>query len=201
MTRTRTTRILHLGIVLAGALATQGVVRWFIVAVLTFTLFVMVPHLERIAHQNSQQLIKQDLVRVVDQLCLYLSAGMTIPIALARVSSAGDSRAHQQLLATVQLYAIGQDLHSSVETLVEQDAQWLPLVRMIQRSIVSGASLTDQLGQYCDFVALEAHSAAIIRVRRVGVKAVLPLAFCFLPAFFTLTIVPIVISIVSSLTL
>jgi len=61
----------------------------------------------------------------------------------------------------------------------------------------SGAPLSDVLAGLAEDARARALLAARLRARAVGVRAVLPLGLCFLPAFVLLGVVPLVAGMVS----
>ena len=70
---------------------------------------------------------------------------------------------------------------------------------MLLRSVESGASLSSALTACAEQMRQVRGSELENRARAVGVKAVAPLAGCFLPAFIVLAVVPIVASLVTGL--
>jgi pilus assembly protein TadC len=74
-----------------------------------------------------------------------------------------------------------------------------PLARALARSADSGVALAGQLRQQAADAARLARSRAEAAARRVGVRTVLPLMICFLPAFFLIGVVPIIGGVVGSM--
>ena len=79
------------------------------------------------------------------------------------------------------------------------DPALAPVGRALVRSVESGAALTTALISCVEQLRAERGADLERRARAVGVKAVLPLAACFLPAFVLLAVVPIVGSLVMDL--
>ena len=186
-------------IVVAGFISTQGVIRWVITGALSIILVGVVPHLEQMSKDDSIALTHREIANVLNDLALSMSAGTTLVAALRIVAAKSDSRSHTQIKYVISLYDLGQDLSTALEWLVVQDKQWLPIVRMFQRTSVTGAPLLEQLDTYITFIGAQAQTEAMRKIRKVGVKSLLPLTICFLPAFMLLTVVPIVMSLVSTL--
>ncbi|HRY08742.1 MAG: type II secretion system F family protein [Actinobacteria bacterium] len=74
-----------------------------------------------------------------------------------------------------------------------------PVGRVLLRSVESGASLSAALITCADQMRHVRGAELENRARAVGVKAVAPLALCFLPAFIVLAVVPIIGSLVTEL--
>jgi pilus assembly protein TadC len=66
------------------------------------------------------------------------------------------------------------------------------------RSSTSGTHAVDLLGSLADEMRREQRLAATEAARRAGVRAVLPLGVCFLPAFVLLGIVPTLVGLAGS---
>jgi len=79
------------------------------------------------------------------------------------------------------------------------DPELAPVGRVLLRSVESGAALTTALISCVEQLRAQRGAELERRARAVGVKAVLPLAVCFLPAFVLLAVVPIVGSLVMDL--
>lgn len=84
-------------------------------------------------------------------------------------------------------------------------AEWLeepllaPVGRLLVRASESGGALSTSLVACAQRMRDERAGALESRAKAVGVKAVLPLGACFLPAFILLAVVPIIASLVFGL--
>jgi pilus assembly protein TadC len=76
---------------------------------------------------------------------------------------------------------------------LDSSAQLAALARTARRSSASGARLAGAFEQLAGQLRRDARAAAEARAQRAGVLAVAPLAFCFLPSFVCLGIVPAVV--------
>ena len=73
------------------------------------------------------------------------------------------------------------------------------LARTVARSSRTGAPLAGLLATSAEGLRAQAAADALIEVRRTGVRSVLPLGLCLLPAFVLLGIVPVVGGLLPSL--
>lgn len=71
--------------------------------------------------------------------------------------------------------------------------------RTIQRSTQSGSAIGPSFARLADEVRRDVRAQAEERARRVGVRTVLPLGVCFLPAFMLLGVAPTIIGALSSM--
>lgn len=71
--------------------------------------------------------------------------------------------------------------------------------RDLARSVRSGLGLADLLRQHAADARKALAAEALVRARAAGVKSVVPLMVCFLPAFFALGVIPLVGSVIVGL--
>jgi pilus assembly protein TadC len=64
----------------------------------------------------------------------------------------------------------------------------------LARSVESGTMLVETLNHHARAARADRRAALQIRARAVGVRSVLPLMICFLPAFLLLGVLPSVVS-------
>lgn len=142
--------------------------------------------------------LQRQAADAVDCLAACLRAGVPVWAALAAVSRAFDDPIGPVLHRVVNRHAMGAGHADTFAELLDSDAL-APVARVLMRSVESGASLGPALGDCADQMRAEHAAALQVRARSAGVKAVGPLAVCFLPAFVLLAVVPIVGSLVMDL--
>lgn len=64
----------------------------------------------------------------------------------------------------------------------------------LSRSVDSGTFMVEALGRHAVAAREARRTALVVRARSVGVRSVLPLMTCFIPAFLLLGVVPTVVS-------
>ena len=72
------------------------------------------------------------------------------------------------------------------------DEVWGPVARDVARSARSGTSLVEVLYVHADEARLARREVTLQRARTAGVRSVVPLMACFLPAFILVGVVPII---------
>ncbi|MPN43713.1 hypothetical protein SDC9_191273 [bioreactor metagenome] len=72
------------------------------------------------------------------------------------------------------------------------DPVWSLVARDLARSVESGSTLVDLLRTHAERSRKEWHAVIVARARTVGVRSVLPLMTCYLPAFMLVGIVPVI---------
>jgi Flp pilus assembly protein TadB len=80
---------------------------------------------------------------------------------------------------------------------LRDDPRLRPLAVAMSRSGTTGAQLAEQLRSSARDLRAERASATTEAARRAGVRAVLPLGGCFLPAFVLLGVVPTLVGLAS----
>lgn len=131
---------------------------------------------------------------VVELLILSLSSGMTIPAAVRTVATESNCYLASELGKAFQNHQFGADLADELSPIAIQNQYWKLLVRLLQQSWQQGATILENLTELNDYL-LELERATVLRkVKRAGVMSVLPLGFCFLPAFGLVVVLPLVAS-------
>ncbi|KDN16385.1 type II secretion system F family protein [Amycolatopsis rifamycinica] len=141
---------------------------------------------------------KLRLAGTLDLLAACLRAGLPVPSALEAVAGTAPEAASAALNATAGLLALGS----------RPDEAWAPvrsvpglgeLAAAAIRTSRSGAAFAtaagDLAGRFRDELATEAEE----RAERAGVALALPVGLCFLPAFFCLGVLPVVLGLVGRL--
>ena len=140
----------------------------------------------------------------LDVLAVCLAAGMAGSAAAAATAASAPPRLARILRRAADLLALGAD--PAVAWSVSPDlpagsvdAQTDALLRLARRSASSGAALADGAAELADQSRHEAIHAAAAAAERAGVLVAGPLGLCFLPAFFCLGIVPVVVGLAGDL--
>jgi len=128
----------------------------------------------------------RELPRVADLLAACLQAGLPLPAAAAEVGRVVDESTARQLRHLV----VG--LRSPSAGGSDRADGWWRLERAVVRATERGAPLADVLTALAADERDRARWAAEEAARRAGVRAVGPLAACFLPAFVLVGVLPVV---------
>lgn len=135
---------------------------------------------------------------MIELLCAALASGATMRDSLAVVrDSMSESPVAGVLARVVSAVDLGADPKEAWSEWIN-DPVLGRLAHSIARSHQSGAGLVDVLEGASRELRREHRRRVETAARGAGVKAVIPLAVCFLPAFFALGVVPIVASLASS---
>jgi pilus assembly protein TadC len=135
-----------------------------------------------------------EIPAALDLLAACLSAGAAPTQAMAAVGQCFDGEVGNVLSSVASLSALGASPEVAWSTAIETAGQgrWQPIARAIIRAHYSGAALTEVLVHLADDRRRWLRSNARTAAERAGVKAVLPLGLCFLPAFVLVGVVPVV---------
>jgi pilus assembly protein TadC len=134
-----------------------------------------------------------ELPLVLDLLAVCLRAGMPLVLALETVSEALPGPFGRDLAVVAGMQRLGS---APAEAWIglRADPDLAPVARAVERSAESGSRLAAAFER----LAAERRSVLAVegeaRARRAGVIAMAPLGLCFLPAFVSIGIVPIVLS-------
>ena len=142
--------------------------------------------------------ISRDTPVFIDLLAATLASGATMRSSLAAAAHAMHNSPIQIRLAPVlAAIELGADPRDAWSTLIREPVLG-QLATSVMRSYDTGAGLESVLVGIASDMRREHRSRVEVAARTAGVKAVIPLAVCFLPAFFVLGVVPIVASLAAS---
>jgi hypothetical protein len=127
----------------------------------------------------------------LDLLAACLSAGAAPAQALAAVGGAFDGEIGATLSAVARLTTLGAPIETAWSAPL-RDRRWAPIARAVIRAHYSGAALTDVLAHQAVDRRRALRADAEAAAQRAGVRAVMPLGVCFLPAFVLVGVVPVV---------
>ena len=134
-----------------------------------------------------------DTPQALDLMASCLAAGLPVRSALRAVVEVIDGPLAEDLHQVLRLTELGHDDVSAWRTLARHD-QLGPAALDLARSVETGALLVESLLVHAELAREERHGQVEEAARRVGVRSVLPLMVCFIPAFLLLGIVPTVVS-------
>lgn len=142
--------------------------------------------------------VARDTPVFIDLLAATLASGATMSSSLSAAANAMQERPIKTRLAPVlAAIELGADPRDAWSALI--DEPYLGQLAMsVVRSYDTGAGLEPVLVGIASEMRREHRSRVEVAARTAGVKAVIPLAVCFLPAFFALGVVPIVASLAES---
>lgn len=139
-----------------------------------------------------------ELADAVELLAVCMEAGSPMRHALevvADVSGAGTAPVLQRVSGQL---AMGVAEQEAWHELAEDDT-WGSIARDIARSARSGTSLVEVLHVHADEARLQAQEHALLQARAAGVRSVVPLMACFLPAFVLVGVLPIIAGLLGGL--
>jgi pilus assembly protein TadC len=128
-----------------------------------------------------------------DLLAACLASGAPILPAVGAVSRALGPPISEPLESLRASLLLGADPHDAWSALTEEPGL-AGVARAVRRSMASGAPLAQVLPGVADDIRRQTRAQVEAAARAAGVKAVLPLAACFLPAFLLVGIAPIIAS-------
>jgi len=142
--------------------------------------------------------VARDTPVFIDLLAATLASGATMHSSLSAAANAMQGSPIQTRLAPVlAAIQLGADPRDAWSTLIDEPVLG-QLAISVRRSYDTGAGLEPVLVGIATEMRREHRSRVEVAARTAGVKAVIPLAVCFLPAFFALGVVPIVASLAAS---
>lgn len=163
---------------------------------------VVVPRAVRLLEPRSgrerRTRLKAQAPLIADLLAATMSAGSPMRSALGAVCEAIGDPGRSTLEPVVAALDLGADAALAWSPLVHDESLGA-IASAIVRSANSGAPLASVLTRIGEDLRREHQVSVHVAARAAGVRAVLPLALCFLPAFLLLGVVPVVASLAGGL--
>lgn len=189
---TQQRRTMALVTAVAAALATAGIGWWSLLigAVAAVGTTVVIRSRARMAANQRQHKLRAVLPQTCDLLVVCLEAGLPARSAAEAVAPAVPEPMAGVLAEAVAKTHLGVDEYRAWKELAAEPAL-AGLGRELGRGAATGMSLTARLRVFAADTRKAMAAEAETRAKRVGVRAVLPMMLCFLPAFVLLGLVPI----------
>lgn len=149
--------------------------------------------LEPVALRRRQQQLVLEAPQALELMAACLAVGTPPRAACAAVAAAFDGPVAEDLQPVLRAVELGTPDGEAWATLAGHP-QLGPAAVDLARSVESGTQMVEALRTHAR-VAREHRRSALQQVARgVGVRSVLPLMLCFIPAFLLLGVVPTVVS-------
>jgi Flp pilus assembly protein TadB len=135
---------------------------------------------------------------VLDLLAACLRAGLPVPSALEAVSAVAPTRVAVALRSTAGLLALGAEPRQAwapVRKVPGLDELAAAAIRTSRSGTAFAGAAADLAGRLREELGTEAEE----RAERAGVVLALPVGLCFLPAFFCLGVLPVVLGLAGRL--
>lgn len=136
--------------------------------------------------------IVADLPQACDLLAVCLDSGLPLRGAVEAVAEPLGGPLGNLLGELAAKVWLGVDEAQAWAELAGTEPSLGVLGREVARALDSGMALSGTLRALGSDARSDAAAAAEVRARRVGVRSVVPLMVCFLPAFMLLGVVPII---------
>ncbi|GAA1391929.1 type II secretion system F family protein [Luteococcus peritonei] len=151
--------------------------------------------LEPSASRHRRGELVQQVPEALELMAAALEAGAPLRGAVTTVAALAPPSAQADLRAVTARIGVG---FSDVEAwaVLLDDPTWAPVAQDLARSADTGAAAAQLLRQHAIDIRRRREDDLTRQARAVGVRSVLPLMACFLPAFVLVGVVPIVAGLV-----
>ncbi len=184
----------------AGVFVVVGGVLGGIAAAAILTLGpVLLSKLEPTRVRQEREAATAQLPEVAMLLGSCLAAGATLRDASAAVRDAIDEPLKTTLSTVVARMDLGADPAACWSVDSTAGRKLIPLAAAFERTARTGAPVQETLARLAEDLDSERGRALESAAKAIGIKAVAPLGFCFLPAFLLIGVVPVVAGFVRTL--
>jgi pilus assembly protein TadC len=166
---------------------------WLAWPVLAGVTAVLLGVLEPTSVRRRRERLVADTPQALDLMAAGLAAGMPVRLAARVVVDAFESPLSVDLGRVLALTDLGVAEAEAWRSLVGHP-QLGPAAVDLARSVDSGTLMVESLSRHAAAAREARRTALVVRARSVGVRSVLPLMSCFIPAFLLLGVVPTVVS-------
>lgn len=158
--------------------------------------FIFLGLLEPVAVKAEREAAVLALPEVLDLLASVLAAGAPLRVAARQVAQVCDPAAARTLDLVAAQVSVGVGDAAAWRS-VADDPAWGDAARDLARSAESGTAVVDVLLVHARDARRRRREMLQSRARTVGVRSVLPLVCCYLPAFILIGVIPILDSVLS----
>lgn len=143
--------------------------------------------------------VRRDLPHVVTLLAAALRSGVAPADAVDLVCRALPGDASDRLVPVAARLRLGGD-PVTIWAALGADPELAPLGRTLARAQRTGAPIVGAVERLGEELARRGRAEVEDRARAVGVRAAVPLGLCLLPSFLVLGIVPLAVSLATTIT-
>ena len=179
---------------LGGSIAVAG---WLLVPVLAVVGVLLLGRLEPSRSRKRQERLVLDLPQALELMSACLAAGMPLRSATRAVQAAFEGPVAEDLGHVLRMVDLGISDAEAWRSM-RQHPQWSSAAIDLARSVESGTMMVEILVHHARAARLQRRAALEVSAKAVGVRSVMPLMICFLPAFMLLGVIPTVASAVTA---
>lgn len=159
----------------------------------------LIPLIQKLDQAKNVEMSKESVSEFIELFLLGTNAGLNKLETLNLIVETSDNEIRSMASKVVARCNLGISLFTSLTYVAEQFPNLRSTIRILSRSESTGGPIIEALELELMLNRAQASNEVLQRVRSLSVKCVLPLGLCFLPAFFLLTIVPIVFSLLPNI--
>jgi pilus assembly protein TadC len=148
---------------------------------------------DRGADKEREAVLRLQAPGALDAMAACLEAGLPLRLATASVADLSPPEIGDLLRRVVQSIGVGLSDGEAWLSLADDPALGT-LARDVSRAADWGTTVSALLTDHAQQLRRDCEVDATTRARAVGVRTVLPLSFCYLPAFLLLGVVPLLAS-------
>jgi pilus assembly protein TadC len=139
-----------------------------------------------------------ELPAALDVMAACVASGMPLRSATSAVAAAVGGSLGDRLAAVVARTSAGF-ADGDAWAALRGDEVLGAVARDLARASDAGTAMGVLLGRHAEAARSAAHAAALARAKAVGVRTIIPVSVCYLPAFFLLGVVPVIAGVLGTL--
>jgi pilus assembly protein TadC len=167
-------------------------------AALGSVVFLVLGRVETCGAAATRAELVAELPAALDVLAACVASGMPLRSATSAVASACGGPLGARLAAVVSRTSAGFG-DGDAWAALRDDGVLGSVARDLARAADAGTAIGALLARHAEAARSAAHAAALARAKAVGVRTIIPVSVCYLPAFFLLGVVPVIAGVLASL--
>lgn len=171
-----------------------------LVAVTVFLgLQLVLPRVVAAQMKREHKVSQEELCEFIEVVALGASAGLTTLDCLKMSSDFVSEKLAKVIASVLARCQLGLTFSQSMMIAVRENPSLQNIARTLIQADLTGGSIHEALRVDLQILRTRIASQNLKRVKSSPIKCVFPLGLCFLPAFFLLTIVPIIAALLPKL--
>ncbi len=149
--------------------------------------------------EQEQKISQEEVFEFIEVVALGASAGLTTLECLKMSSDFVSEKLSKIVTSVIARCQLGLTFSQSISIAAIEHPALETVVRTLIQADSTGGSIHESLRVDLQILRIKNASRKLKRVKSAPIKCVFPLGLCFLPAFFLLTIVPIIATLLPKL--
>ena len=171
----------------------------FVAATIFLGLELLLPRVIATQLEHERKISQEEVYELLEVVALGASAGLTTLDCLKMSSDFVSEKLSKVIVSVIARCQLGLTFSQSMWIAVSENPALESFARTLIQADSTGGSIHEALRVNLQILRIQTASKKLKMVKSAPIKCVFPLGLCFLPAFFLLTVVPVVAALLPKL--